>query len=524
MCAQNVPSVKKAGGTVGVRDPEFDAEESLREARSRRPFEKVLEELGHRPGQNESWKSFTCPHCRKKKKCGLFKDTSNVTLFKCHSTSCPSGGALDEVGYIAFVSSLSRKDAFKAYLKDAGVWKEREKLGGGTSEKRAEARKVPKPPVEEPAPPVPNVVPLFPAEAKAPALPVPAAQESGAPDGATVLPAAVPGPTTGAAAQDSKAEDMAIDGEPDPDDDSGLAVMREFYLQLTLSEQDEAKLYHDRGHTTSTIRSLGFRSNPKSNLDILRALVGRFPPSALLASGLFVRKDRNIRPSGIYYGWDRTTKKDVVGPDGMEWNYGWTHRVLIPYFNERGELIGLRPHKGMGRKDTVAGTPRLYVPRRAGQQSVDRFKACVITEGEFKGSALWQMVGGGSVMKEPWGVAALPGITFAKNMDQAGHTVREELDDWLKAVQCKRIVIAYDSEDKSTKELEKRHDARIWAGYLAEDLHRKLHVLTQVAELPAEWRNEKGKADWDGALARFVAAGAVRAPTLHTSDDDVHYV
>ncbi len=192
--------------------------------------------------------------------------------------------------------------------------------------------------------------------------------------------------------------------------------------------------------------------------------------------------------------------------------------MLIPYFDETGELIGLRPHKGMGRRDTLVGTPQVYIPRlgratraakfhrASGEDDEEQFYTVVITEGEFKAAALWQTVGSGRQDgAEPYGVAALPGISFGKNYE-----VREVLDDWLRVVKCRRVIVAYDNEEKADPALEtykadrrKRFDAQIWARYLATDLAVKLHVRGEVCVLPEAWRNKKGKADWDGELAKY---------------------
>jgi hypothetical protein len=52
---------------------------------------------------------------------------------------------------------------------------------------------------------------------------------------------------------------------------------------------------------------------------------------------------------------------------------------------------------------------------------------------------------------------------------------------------------------------QKRHEPTIWARYLAMALSRQLHIRGEVSMLPVEWRDAKGKADWDGALARIYA-------------------
>jgi hypothetical protein len=53
--------------------------------------------------------------------------------------------------------------------------------------------------------------------------------------------------------------------------------------------------------------------------------------------------------------------------------------------------------------------------------------------------------------------------------------------------------------------MRERHEALIWARFLACDLARTLHIKAKVLVLSTEWRDDKGKADWDGALAMMLA-------------------
>ena len=106
------------------------------------------------------------------------------------------------------------------------------------------------------------------------------------------------------------------------------------------------------------------------------------------------------------------------------------------------------------------------------------------------------------------GVASLPGISFARHYE-----LREMLDNWLRAVGCRRVIVAFDNEEHSDPKLKSfkqerdaRFAAQLYARVLATDLYKKIHVAGLVCTLPNEWRNEKGKADWDGALAEIVKA------------------
>lgn len=69
------------------------------------------------------------------------------------------------------------------------------------------------------------------------------------------------------------------------------------------------------------------------------------------------------------------------------------------------------------------------------------------------------------------------------------------------------VAVVFDNEDKGTPGLPgykpekwKRHDSEIWARYLEQRLLRE-GFPARVGYLPDGWRDEKGKADWDGALA-----------------------
>jgi hypothetical protein len=345
--------------------------------------------------------------------------------------------------------------------------------------------------------------------------------------------------------------------EPPPAND-GYRVLRDFYERLSLTEMDEKALFEKRGLASRTGAALGFRSNPRTNKDALVELGEKYPWEELATSGLWLDRDgrrkKERRPNAQFFGagilrrmedGERPAKGQWVDEHGNLW--GWCGPVLIPYVNEEGRLIGLRPHKGGGRGETVVGAPKVYIPRpviafgggslgtagplraedrsRSGDGSLrtaspttasgslrtasptpEEFRVVVITEGEFKAAALWQVLGlGRGDGEEPVGIAALPGISFGKNYE-----IREELDAWLRRVKCRCVKVIYDNEEKGDPKYKafkadkrKRFDAQIWARFLATDIAQKLHIRGEVGVLPREWRNENGKADWDGAMAEF---------------------
>ena len=113
----------------------------------------------------------------------------------------------------------------------------------------------------------------------------------------------------------------------------------------------------------------------------------------------------------------------------------------------------------------------------------EKFSTVIICEGEFKAAVIWRAIGGGAALLDgyqtPVGVCALPGISFARNEDY-----REDLEEWLRAVECKVVKVAFDDEDKSHKPLRQRFDSVIFAQYLAIDLANKLHICGDTARCP----------------------------------------
>jgi Ftsk gamma domain len=279
-------------------------------------------------------------------------------------------------------------------------------------------------------------------------------------------------------------------------------------------------LYEKRGLTPWTCNELAFRGNPRSNEALLREMYEEFGAEEMLAAGLYLDGDRKRklerRPNTQFCGKGQVGRKPEAErrDEDDKWQWGWCEPLLIPYFDSLGQLVKLRPHKGGAKASTIAGEEHIYVPRRhkAAGDIVEKFAEVVICEGEFKAAAIWQTIGSGAVVdgaleldgEPPVGVCALPGISFAKSPD-----MREELEEWLREVECKKVYVAFDAEDNRHKPLRQRFDAQIYARYLAEDLHRKLHLAALVVTLPDEWQNAKGKADWDGALAKLVQAEAV---------------
>lgn len=374
------------------------------------------------------------------------------------------------------------------------------------------------------------------APASAPAESTPAPEESGAP----VDPMVVPPPA---------AANAVPEGNPPPPDpgtatlseekitppaDAGnqvkpvvveppspaVAALRWFYERLTLVESDRLLLWQKRGLHAGTADALGYRSNLKANKDLLLELAQHFPPQVLLESGLYSQGEKPgdpPKPNAQFFGMslverrDEATGKKVRDADGeviVDLVWGDPGAILIPYFDELGDLIHLRPHKGMMK----GKTPRLYLarPSRAWREAnaLDAQKISApsyagLTEGEFKAGAIWQVVG------DECAVGALPGITLAK-------LLFADIEEWLEELSVRQVFVGYDNEDKGDPKLPgyqedkwKRFDAQIWARFLAARISKEGYE-GKVCTLPDAWRDDRGKADWDGQLARMLDAEFAR--------------
>lgn len=308
------------------------------------------------------------------------------------------------------------------------------------------------------------------------------------------------------------AREETSDDEKPPDAEPGYDALNYFYQQLTFSDADAGKLFLRRGLAERITRALGFKSNPRTNESVLEAMTEKFDWEELKASGLWneSKDHKDIKPNAQFAGYGITGKKekDARNSPDDKWTWGWSEPLLIPYFDDKGNLLKLRPHKGGARSQTAAGSDQLYVPRSIDGKNSEFFPTVIITEGEFKAAALWQVLGDGNTIEdkdESMGVCALPGISYGKHFE-----LREQLEEWLQAVRCRRVVVAFDDEEKGDPkfssyqpDVRKRFDSQIWARYLAMDLARKLHVIDLVTTLPRNWHNANGKADWDGALAQL---------------------
>ncbi len=311
------------------------------------------------------------------------------------------------------------------------------------------------------------------------------------------------------------------------------AALRAFYELIDLIPEHRAKLTADRGFTDLEIDRNGFRSSVRGNREKILSLVGKFTQGELIEAGLLHEKEwKEPQPNSQLCGYGRKGK-NAAGEDVWD----TTNPLLIPYWGAGGELLDLRAHKG----SNASGRPRLYVARRrAGEPEVAQPAAAptdttddaasdpeappevppgpvdpanqwvVICEAEFKAAAV--QAGLGDLVQ----AVGLPGISMAREDSAGSYPMVQELKSFLRTAGTKKVVIAFDNEEKGDPKLasykqdkRKRYDAQIWARYLAITLAKQGYDA-RVGWLPTEWRDEQGKADWDGALARARTVGLPR--------------
>ena len=267
-------------------------------------------------------------------------------------------------------------------------------------------------------------------------------------------------------------------------------------------------MWKQRRLASKVQRALGFRSNDEFNKSIIERVSESYAYKAREESGLWHRKDgdRDLSIQSQFAGWGIKKRwKDEEGNDQSDW--GYCNPILIPYFNEHHELIGLRPHKGNA-KSTNLMRSRLYVPRdhtRAPRN--ESFYHVLITEGEFKAAAVWSVLGQGAFLwdncpmdpKYAWGVCAIPGISMWSNDD-----VWWDIYRFITLSGCKEVSVIFDNELKpADRPPEKANDALKFAIGLAARLKRECNVQAKVGKIPDKYRDQSGKADFDGLLCQM---------------------
>lgn len=323
--------------------------------------------------------------------------------------------------------------------------------------------------------------------------------------------------------------------EPNPAREMKGGAFHELWKKLPLTGADIAAAFAKRGLTHETLELMGIRSNNEGNRALVEALLRDFPEIELVDLGILRETNGRIHPNGQLMGSGRTGESDCHACDTRftakrcpkcerkprDEDAVWSMEAeppLIPYFGEDGVCTYLRPHKGMvvntERRDLEdADIPgdddeerfecaaHVYVPPNFAELLAMSDGTAVFTEGEFKVGALIQCE-----------IPALgcPGITFIRNP-----AFREELLRILRHWRVRNLVILFDNERKDDPKLpgyqpdpRRQHDAQLYAEYTREDLapvFRAIGGTVRVGRLPDGERDAKGKADFDGILARLVA-------------------
>ncbi|MHB9010218.1 MAG: hypothetical protein ACYDC1_25185, partial [Limisphaerales bacterium] len=544
-------------------------EEVSREAERRLPLPKLMEQYGEAPDSPDGKKFKKCPFCGAKGSAGLFRH-QDTDLFKCHHTSCSTGGvALNCMSYL----KMRQAGGFWDWVRMAGMDEQavREGLRHDDLDRRRAREQTPKPGpgVKHPLPnPAPKSAPEVESPTEAPveaevdpsevlavfgespddmisddagkaggSPAAPTLSSSSADDTERDATASTPPSSNGLESLSpptppaqpppngtAKAEDDDPFGGRSELSDSALTALREFYGACAgLTDEDLAELWRQRGLTRETALFAGLKRSCRENETGLWALRKRFTSGALLRAGLWVipkgKTIEHAEPNRKFFGWGATGRKRTLpnGDKGIERD--WVSPILIPYFDAEGEVIALRPHKDFVSDQKVQ--PYLVRPSRVWrdahpdrwrQVDVARVRFALITEGEFKALAVAQ------AMWPEVECAALPGITNAKNW-----FVTEPIFDWLLAAQRRmadgfRSVVVYDNEEKGDPKLPgykvdkwDRFDSIVWARYLATLIDKQMYSST-VGKLPDRWRDHKGKADWDGALALLLEPFVESAP------------
>ncbi len=516
-----------------------ESQRAEEQARERLPLRRLLEQHGHGPkGSGEKWNHFTCPFCDHRKAGVVTKDGKD--WFHCFNAACRSANmpGKNEVGVLALLANVSRKDAWLMWLKEAGVYREEVRAPSilpGSRARRGVPPRYPDSAAEEEQQPALSPQQQAPEPVAVHSVPNDGMERPSAEDAAEVPSGDGVSETTpegdevpalaSEADEDVVFDSMAPEGAPPAvdeakgRDDGKPSPLDAFLARSALAPSHRAEILRQRGLSAESVAREGFRSSLRSNRAILDQLGQEYPEAELVECGLWVPASENkpARPNPIFYGLGNSGKKDAEG----RMVRGWTEPVLIPYWktDDPSHCFYLRPHK-----DAVTGhDAHLYVPR--GQPASVR--RVMITEGEFKAAAFLE------AGVRHCAAAAIPGISMVREDSPGSMSVLGELWRWLESLQAREVVIVFDNEDKSLRipDRKKRFEAEKWARYLA-IIAAKRGYKARVGHLPAEWREGEtvvagrragGKVDWDSALVRLRREGktadAIRAAFTSVLDE-----
>ncbi len=240
--------------------------------------------------------------------------------------------------------------------------------------------------------------------------------------------------------------------------------MHKIYEWITargiLSDKHFQELQTKRGFSEENIKRNRFFSSGQYMLSFEKELSEIFTVEELVEAGIFLRKASSAQ----------------IDPILLQ------DRIVIPYLNQEGQAILIRPHK-LGLKNIPV---QVYHPYNIINEHL------IITEGEFKACAGFQ-----------WGLScvAVPGVA---SFSQKNYP---DLLKFLNEFKIKQICIIFDSENKSDPKLKNykpdamnRYDTEYYS-YLMSKMLNKDGFETRIGVLPESWRVD-GKIDLDGALAQ----------------------
>ncbi len=288
--------------------------------------------------------------------------------------------------------------------------------------------------------------------------------------------------------------------------DLGRNAYEEFWAVMKLTDTHRKELKVKRGSNDAWIDALGFKTARQANKEALEPLLKKFPEKELLKSGLAQRDNytRELRVAGMLCGdlWDEKEKRGY-----------YDEIIIIPYIDAVGRIIGLRPHKrGLTTRDyrkeevsefynkTHDNLRIIYGECFLNDRPKEFEHTALICEGEFKGVAA-RMCGIPSI--------GFQGIQYFDQNKESAQAIRDTVE-LLKRQKVREVIIAFDNESKADKPFAERFEAEVWARFTAMVLEdHGFKALFGV--LPESWRDDSGKADWDGRLAWHVARSRTHA-------------
>lgn len=500
-------------------------EEAIRQALASRAGSLLSIASGIYPSMKSNGYLKVCPFCNDKGQTfGVKMAAGGHWYWGCRKNSCnanidklKSDRMADTIGFLMFHEGIDRKAAVDRLLSIAGIRNPREQWQDEQRNRDRKQKTTPPPPPAEPQSKDEDDLDIprrEAAEGSSSDLTEPVVEEGAPAEEPETKPEAPPEKDGKPAAKKKGRKKKEVEGgkpenvvpfslledddEP-PTEQQEPTVWHEIWSRLTLSATDRESLKRKRGYSRETIEALGFRSSSRDNRTLLQPILDSFPIDQLLAEGIATKDEKTgeFKINSQLCGWG--LKKRGGKAENDEWD--WTNPILIPYFNRHGIVTTIRPHKGglsgkrwmiehgyeYGFRSTRTRTHPYVTPLLWNRPEAWQDK-CVLTEGEFKAGALFQTA---------IPAVATPGIQMLKN-----DLFLRELVEILRGAGIKEVVVVYDNEDKSHKpDPWSRYEAEVYARYACHAL-RGEGFYTSYANLPDEWRID-GKADWDGALAKF---------------------